>query len=77
MIDCVCVLQGALRPVHAQALHVSAAGLLPSPSLAVQFPNVKVSSGRKSLFQSVFYGLMRLKSLYVNTSVDPTELDPN
>lgn len=41
---CLCVLQGALRPMHAQALHVSAAGLLPTPSLAVQIPTAKVSS---------------------------------
>ncbi|MCI4377511.1 hypothetical protein PGIGA_G00204380 [Pangasianodon gigas] len=32
---------GALRPMHAQALHVSAAGLLPTPSLAVQIPTAK------------------------------------
>lgn len=45
----VCVLQGALRPVHAQALHVSATGLLPTPSLAVQIPTAKVSSARNAL----------------------------
>ncbi|XP_062850181.1 G protein pathway suppressor 2-like [Trichomycterus rosablanca] len=32
---------GALRPMHAQALHVGAAGLLSSPSLAVQIPTAK------------------------------------
>ncbi|XP_060790692.1 G protein pathway suppressor 2-like isoform X1 [Neoarius graeffei] len=32
---------GALRPIHAQALHASAAGLLPAPSLTVQIPTAK------------------------------------
>ncbi|XP_056155935.1 G protein pathway suppressor 2 isoform X2 [Lampris incognitus] len=34
---------GALRPMHPQALHASAAGLLPSPSMAVQIPTAKAS----------------------------------
>uniref|UniRef100_A0A4W5Q6K5 G protein pathway suppressor 2 n=1 Tax=Hucho hucho TaxID=62062 RepID=A0A4W5Q6K5_9TELE len=33
---------GALRPMHPQALHTSAAGLLPTPSMAVQIPTPKV-----------------------------------
>ncbi|XP_010886173.1 G protein pathway suppressor 2 isoform X1 [Esox lucius] len=32
---------GALRPMHPQALHASAAGLLPTPSMAVQIPSPK------------------------------------
>ncbi|XP_026865702.2 G protein pathway suppressor 2 [Electrophorus electricus] len=32
---------GALRPIHAQALHVSATGLLPTPSMAVQISTAK------------------------------------
>ncbi|XP_060718492.1 G protein pathway suppressor 2 isoform X1 [Tachysurus vachellii] len=31
----------ALRPMHPQALHASAAGLLPTPSIAVQIPHTK------------------------------------
>ncbi|KAM9441358.1 G protein pathway suppressor 2 isoform 1-T1 [Clarias gariepinus] len=31
----------ALRPMHPQALHPSAAGLLPTPSIAVQIPHTK------------------------------------
>ncbi|XP_055756571.1 G protein pathway suppressor 2-like isoform X1 [Salvelinus fontinalis] len=34
---------GALRPMHPQALHTSAAGLLPTPSMAVQIPTPKSS----------------------------------
>lgn len=37
-----CVSQSPLRPMHPQALHVSAAGLLPTPSIAVQIPPGKV-----------------------------------
>uniref|UniRef100_A0A674EEX7 G protein pathway suppressor 2 n=1 Tax=Salmo trutta TaxID=8032 RepID=A0A674EEX7_SALTR len=33
---------GALRPMHPQALHTSAAGLLPTSSMAVQIPTPKV-----------------------------------
>uniref|UniRef100_A0A668AAW3 G protein pathway suppressor 2 n=1 Tax=Myripristis murdjan TaxID=586833 RepID=A0A668AAW3_9TELE len=33
---------GALRPMHPQALHPSAAGLLPTPSMQVQIPTAKV-----------------------------------
>ncbi|XP_051557603.1 G protein pathway suppressor 2-like [Myxocyprinus asiaticus] len=33
----------ALRSMHPQALHVSAAGLLPNPSMAVQIPTAKSS----------------------------------
>ncbi|XP_021470927.2 G protein pathway suppressor 2 isoform X2 [Oncorhynchus mykiss] len=32
---------GALRPMHPQALHTSAASLLPTPSMAVQIPTPK------------------------------------
>uniref|UniRef100_A0A674BNC8 G protein pathway suppressor 2 n=1 Tax=Salmo trutta TaxID=8032 RepID=A0A674BNC8_SALTR len=32
---------GAMRPMHPQALHASVAGLLPTPSLAVQIPTPK------------------------------------
>uniref|UniRef100_A0A8C1YC09 G protein pathway suppressor 2 n=1 Tax=Cyprinus carpio TaxID=7962 RepID=A0A8C1YC09_CYPCA len=32
---------GALRPIHPQALHVSATGLMPTPSMAVQIPAAK------------------------------------
>ncbi|KAM4611747.1 G protein pathway suppressor 2 isoform 2-T2 [Polymixia lowei] len=32
---------GALRPMHPQALHASATGLLPTPSMAVQIPTAK------------------------------------
>ncbi len=34
--------QSPLRPMHPQALHVSAAGLLPTPSIAVQIAPGKV-----------------------------------
>ncbi|KAK0144103.1 G protein pathway suppressor 2 [Merluccius polli] len=32
---------GALRPMHPQALHAAASGLLPTPSMAVQIPSTK------------------------------------
>ncbi|XP_056431803.1 G protein pathway suppressor 2 isoform X1 [Gadus chalcogrammus] len=32
---------GALRPMHPQALHATASGLLPTPSMAVQIPSAK------------------------------------
>ncbi|KAL0970382.1 hypothetical protein UPYG_G00241230 [Umbra pygmaea] len=32
---------GALRPMHPQALHATAAGLLPTPAMAVQIPTPK------------------------------------
>lgn len=35
--------QGALRPMHPPAMHPSAPGLLPTPSMAVQIPTAKVS----------------------------------
>lgn len=55
--ECLHVLQGALRSMHAQALHVSAAGLLPTPSLAVQIPTAKVRllSNTLSFLVSLFY----------------------
>ncbi|XP_016324879.1 G protein pathway suppressor 2-like isoform X2 [Sinocyclocheilus anshuiensis] len=34
----------ALRPIHPQALHVSATGLMPTPAMAVQIPAANVSS---------------------------------
>uniref|UniRef100_A0A3B4CJ25 G protein pathway suppressor 2 n=1 Tax=Pygocentrus nattereri TaxID=42514 RepID=A0A3B4CJ25_PYGNA len=34
---------GTLRPMHPQALHVSATGLLSTPSMAVQIPTAKAS----------------------------------
>uniref|UniRef100_W5KID9 G protein pathway suppressor 2 n=1 Tax=Astyanax mexicanus TaxID=7994 RepID=W5KID9_ASTMX len=45
---------GALRPMHPQAIHVSAAGLLPTPSMTVQIPTAKVSS-LSLLFVFLFY----------------------
>uniref|UniRef100_A0A672F2E6 G protein pathway suppressor 2 n=1 Tax=Salarias fasciatus TaxID=181472 RepID=A0A672F2E6_SALFA len=45
LIDCVVLMlcQGALRPMHPPAMHPSAPGLLPTPSMAVQIPTAKVS----------------------------------
>ncbi|XP_056431805.1 G protein pathway suppressor 2 isoform X3 [Gadus chalcogrammus] len=37
---------GALRPMHPQALHATASGLLPTPSMAVQIPSAKVISNQ-------------------------------
>lgn len=34
---------GAMRPMHPQALHASAAGLLPTPAMAVQIPTPKAA----------------------------------
>ncbi|KAM3857664.1 G protein pathway suppressor 2 [Diretmus argenteus] len=34
---------GALRPMHPQALHATAAGLLPTPAMAVQIPTAKAA----------------------------------
>ncbi|KAI4893147.1 hypothetical protein NFI96_010876 [Prochilodus magdalenae] len=38
-----------LRPMHPQALHASAAGLLPTPSIAVQIPSAKGSGSPPSV----------------------------
>ncbi|KTG05974.1 hypothetical protein cypCar_00023489 [Cyprinus carpio] len=47
---------GALRPIHPQALHVSATGLMPTPSMAVQIPAAKFFRDR---IVCVHYGLTR------------------
>ncbi|KAI7814094.1 G protein pathway suppressor 2-like [Triplophysa rosa] len=46
----------ALRPMHPQALHVSAAGLLSAPSMAVQIPTTKApfTSSPQSASRHVF-----------------------
>lgn len=50
----VLVWQGALRPMPPPAIHPSASGLLPTPSMAVQIPTAKVTRRNTAQSFSIF-----------------------